>query len=116
MELDPKQFALGNNLLGSYDLVQDNQSRVSIYYSNDGGRLTNAITSPAATPMTRATSAPTGGRTFLQMCSVSLVRTTSTTAPNFCYAYKPSTQTSFGVYSWIGNGFATGPTQVCGQS
>ena len=41
MELDPKQFALGNNLLGSYDLVKDNQSRVSIYYSNDGG-LTNA--------------------------------------------------------------------------
>ena len=39
MELDAEQFALGNNLLGGYDLAQNDTSRVSIYYSDDGGRL-----------------------------------------------------------------------------
>ena len=43
MEIDPSQFAFGNNLLGSYDLAQgSNQSRISIYYSKDGGRLVSA--------------------------------------------------------------------------
>ena len=39
MELDANQFALGNNLLGGYDLDQNDTSRLTIYYSNDGGRI-----------------------------------------------------------------------------
>ena len=76
MELDPKQFALGNNLLGSYDLVKDNQSRVSIYYSNDGGRLTNADHPGGMPPKDDKGNFSTRRRT-VQMRSVSLVRTTS---------------------------------------
>ena len=36
--------------------------------------------------------------------------------PNFCYTYKPSTQTSIGLYSWIGNGWASAPTQPPSRS
>ena len=42
MELDPQQFALGNNLLGSQ--AKNATSRIAIYYSNDGGRLLNSTT------------------------------------------------------------------------
>ena len=34
MEIDPAQFAFGNNLLGSYDLnATSTQSRAGIYYA-----------------------------------------------------------------------------------
>lgn len=97
MELDPEQFALGNNLLGSYDLQANNRSRVSIYYSDDGGRLANGDHIAGAAPNQDPGNSQTG--------DVFAVRGANNTfGPNFCYAFKPSTQTSIGNFSWIGNG------------
>ena len=40
MEIDPTQFAIGNNLLRSYDLSPGSKtSRLSIYWRNNGGRI-----------------------------------------------------------------------------
>ena len=102
MELDPQQFALGNNLLGSYDLAKDSQSRVSIYYSNDGGRLTNAehiAGMPPVDDQGNFSTEPQNGPDVYSVGGVGNVQ-----GPNFCFASKPSTQTSIGVYGWIGNG------------
>ena len=97
MELDPEQFALGNNLLGGYDLEKNDTSRVSIYYSNDGGRIVNPDHIAGRKPDSDPGNSGTG--------DVYEVRGAGGTyGPNFCYADKPSTQTSFGLFSWIGNG------------
>lgn len=97
MELDPEQFALGNNLLGSYDLEVNGTSRVSIYYSKDGGRLINADHIAGRFPTSDPGNSQTG--------DVFAVRGAGGTyGPNFSYANKPSTQTSFGLFGWIGNG------------
>jgi hypothetical protein len=97
MELDPEQFALGNNLLGSYDLAQNDTSRVSIYYSNDGGRIVDADHIAGRTPANDPGNAP-GDDVF------AVRGANGQWGPNFAYASKPSTQTSFGLFSWIGNG------------
>ena len=97
MELDAEQFALGNNLLGSYDLDVNDTSRVSIYYSDDGGRLVNADHIAGRTPANDPGNSQTG--------DVFAVRGIGGVyGPNFSYANKPSTQTAFGLFSWIGNG------------
>ena len=109
MEIDPAQFAFGNNLLGSYDLTANaTQSRISIYYSSNGGRLTNndyiAGRIPANDP---------GNATNFGGADVFEVRgPNGQYGPSFCYAYKPSTQTSFGLFAWIGNGvgYKTNPS------
>ena len=103
MEIDPAQFAFGNNLLGSYDLnATSTQSRVSIYYAPNGGRLANtdhvAGRIPANDP---------GNATNFGGADVFEVRgANGEYGPNFAYAYKPSTQTAIGLYAWIGNGVA----------
>ena len=97
MEIDPQQFALGNNLLGNYNLAQNSTSRVSIYYSDDGGRLVDADY-VAGRP---ANEDPGNSQTG----DVFAVRGVGGTfGPNFSYAYKPGSQTSFGLFSWISNG------------
>lgn len=97
MELDPEQFALGNNLLGGYDLEKNDTSRVSIYYSNDGGRLADNDHIAGRKPNSDPGNPGTG--------DVFAVRGAGgVEGPNFCYAYKPSTQTAFGLFGWIGNG------------
>ena len=41
VEIDYEQIALGNNTLASYELVEDAEAgRVTLYYGNEGGRLT----------------------------------------------------------------------------
>ena len=97
MELDAEQFALGNNLLGNYQLAQNTQSRLSIYYSNDGGRIINADYIGGRSPASDPGNSQTG--------DVYAVRgLNGAWGSNFSYAYKPSTQTSFGLFNWIGNG------------
>ena len=110
MELDPKQFALGNNLLGTYELAKDFRSRLAIYYSKDGGRLVNSdhlAGMPADADPGNFSFPPKNGPDVYSVGTVGDVQ-----GPNFCYAYKPSTQTSIGLYSWIGNGmgFRTNPS------
>ena len=97
MELDAKQFALGNNLLGNYDLVINDTSRLSIYYSNDGGRLLRADHIAGRLPAVDPGAAP--GNDVFEVRGAG-----GTWGTNFSYAYKPSTQTSFGLFNWIGNG------------
>ena len=109
MVIDPDQFAFGNNLLGSYDLTANaQQSRVSIYYSADGGRLVNADYVAG-----RIAANDPGNAQNQGAADVFQVRgPNGVFGPNFCYAYKPSTQTSFGLYGWIGNGvcYKTNPS------
>jgi hypothetical protein len=97
MELDVEQFALGNNLLGSYDLDINDTSRVSIYYSNDDGRIVDADHVAGRTPANDPGNSQTG--------DVFAVRgANGAFGPNFSYAFKPTTQTQFGLFGWIGNG------------
>ena len=102
MELDPSQFALGNNLLGSYDLNANSRSRVAIYYNDDGGRLVsgdNIAGSPANQDPGNFSTAPQNGPDVFSVAGAGNVQ-----GQNFCYAFKPSTQTSIGNFGWIGNG------------
>ena len=97
MELDVQQFALGNNLLGNYDLDVNNTSRLSIYYSKDGGRLLRDDHIAGRRPAVDPGCAP--GDDVFEVRGAG-----GTWGANFSYAYKPSTQTSFGLFNWIGNG------------
>lgn len=97
MELDAQQFALGNNLLGNYDLAQNNTSRLTVYYSNDGGRIVDTDYIAGRAPAADPGNAP-GADVFAVRGAGGVW------GPNFAYAYKPSTQTSFGLFNWIGNG------------
>ena len=115
MEIDANQFAFGNNLLGSYDLAQNaTQSRISIYYSNDGGRLTSQDYLAG-----RIAANDPGNAQNQGAADVFQVRgPNGVFGTNFSYAYRPSTQTSFGVFAWIGNGvcFKTNPSLRPGWS
>jgi hypothetical protein len=102
--IDPLQFAIGNNLMGSYDLgAEDNQSsRVSIYYSPDGGRLRGTDYVAGRRPDQDVGNAQNdGGADVFSVRSVN-----NDWSTDFCYVSKPSNQTRFGIYSFIGNGFA----------
>ena len=108
-KLDPLQFAVGNNLLGSYDLSTTNNevSRVSIYYSPDGGRLLPADYIAGRDPASDVGNAVTAGAPDV----FSLRGVNNTWTSDFCYVSRPSNQTTFGVYAHIGNyfGYRTNP-------
>lgn len=102
--IDPLQFAIGNNLLGTYDLsTDDNQSsRISIYYSPDGGRIRSTdYVAGRRTDQDVGNAENDGGPDVFAVRSVN-----NDWSTDFCYVSKPSNQTRFGVYSFIGNGFA----------
>ena len=96
MELDPAQFALGNNLLGGYDLDQNDTSRLTIYYSNDGGQVVTGDYIAGRNLNSDPGNSNPGGGDVYQIKAID-----GTNQSHFCYAYKPSTQTSFGLFSWI---------------
>ena len=103
-ELDPAQFAFGDNVLGGYDLSTANNtsSRVTFYTSLDGGRLvgTDRVAGRDAANDT-GNSENVGGPDVFAIPGINNTWTT-----DFCYSFKPSTQTQFGVYQLIGNGLA----------
>jgi hypothetical protein len=102
-EVDPSQFAFGDNVLGSYDLSNANStsSRVTFYVSRDGGRLVSADRVAGRSAVNDTGNAENNGAgDVFQIQGLNNSWTT-----DFCYAYKPSTQTTFGVYQLIGNGF-----------
>lgn len=102
--IDPTQFAFGDNVLGGYDLGTANaaSSRVTFYVSRDGGRLTNEDWIAGRSPANDIGNAQNnGGSDVFQIVGLNGVWGT-----DFSYAFKPSTQTQFGVYSLIGNGLA----------
>ena len=103
-EIDPAQFAFGDNLLGGYDLAAANSasSRVTFYVSRDGGRLVGTDRVAGRTAANDTGNAEnTGGTDVFQIRGLNNAWTT-----DFCYAFKPSTQTQFGVYALLGNGLA----------
>ena len=110
--IDPQGFAIGDNSIGVYDLgaSQANEigSRITIYYRDNGGRITgvNRIVGRAANA-DPGNAANAGGADVFQLQSVN-----NAWASDFSAAVKPSTSTTFGVYSPIGNnlGFKLNPT------
>ena len=93
--------------MGGYDLDQNDTSRLTIYYSNDGGRVVNSDYIAGRSP-----NCDPGNSTSSNDCSVAvspggdvyqIKAINGTNQSQFCYAYKPSTQTSFGLFSWIAN-------------
>lgn len=101
--IDTNGFAIGNNSIGSYDLANSaaNQSgsRITIYFRPNGGRIqpTDRIAgrSALADP---ANAVNAGALDVFQLRSID-----GDYASDFSYATKPSTQTTFGLYSPIGN-------------
>ena len=100
-QLDPTQFAIGNNLINNYDLAITDHGRISIYYRPDGGRLTAADHIAGQLPANDVGNAENdGGTDVFQVRGVD-----DAFAPDFCFVSTPSNQTTFGVHSFIGNNF-----------
>ena len=108
MIVDPGQFAIGNNLLNGYDLGLSTTGRISVYYNNTGGRITSGDYISGVTPFNdEANSENDGAGDVFQVKNAN-----GGYQPAFCFTSKPSTQTSIGVYGFIGNnlGYRVNPT------
>ena len=104
-ELDVDQFAIGNNVIGSYRLESTEAGRITIYYSADGGR----ITSPDYISGLRADLDP-GNAENAGAADVFQARGAGMQfGPNFCFTSTPSNQTVFGLYGHLGNQFPVKP-------
>ena len=96
IEIDYEQLALGNNTLASYELIEDAEAgRVTLYYGNEGGRLSQLEYKRGVIP-----SNDPGAIAGSAADIYSVVGTT-----DFCQALQPSNQVEFGVYGHIGNNF-----------
>ena len=109
--IDPQGFAIGDNSIGVYDLgtSQANEigSRITVYYRDNGGRITSANRITGRLASADAGNAENnGGADVFYLQSVN-----NAWSPDFSAAIKPSTSTTFGVYSPIGNnlGFKLNP-------
>lgn len=103
--IDTNGFAIGDNSISIYDLGSDqaNQigSRITIYHRPNGGRIVasdRVYGRSAATDPGNAMRAGVGAADVFQVPSINNVF-----AADFCSAHKPSTGTTFGVYTLIGN-------------
>lgn len=101
--IDPSGFAIGDNSIGSYDLITDpansNGSRLTVYSRKNGGRIASSdriVGRSAANDIGNAENSFAGD--VFQLQSVD-----NLWAPDFCSSVKPSTSTTFGVYTLIGN-------------
>ncbi len=109
--IDTRNFALGNNSLGAYDLLSstanERAARLTIYHSASGGRLASAARIAGRTPERDPGNAVNAGAAdVFQTRSVG-----NNWAPDFCAVVRPSTGTSFGLYAPCGNnlGFKVNP-------
>jgi len=102
--IDPQQFAFGENLLSAYDLgaAGEQSARVTLYHRTGGGRIraSDRIAGRLAANDPGNAEAAGAGDVF-QVRGLN-----NEWVPATCYSYTPSTQTTFGVYSPIGNGLA----------
>lgn len=102
--IDPRQFAIGDNLLSSYDLSTggNNNGRLSFYFRPGDGRIRSSdLIAGRAASADIANSENAGAGDVFQVRSVN-----GAYLPDFCYASKPSSQTTFGLYAPIGNDLA----------
>ncbi len=94
IELDHSQIALGNNTLASYELKSNaNAGRVTLYYTNGGGRITKDNYKLGV----KAANDP-GNFDDGDIYEINDTK-------DFCQALQPSNQVEFGVYGHIGNNF-----------
>lgn len=115
--IDPLGFAIGDNSIGVYDLLNpaanEIGSRLTIYYRSGSSAFSsnNRIVSAdriagRAANLDIGNAQNNGGEDVFELQSVS-----NEWSADFCSASKPSTSTTFGVYSPIGNnlGFKLNP-------
>lgn len=101
--IDSTSFAIGDNTLGGYDIgstsaIQE-AGRLTIYYSANGGRLTSDNYLLGRSPSTDIGNAEVSGGADV----FSIRSNNNAWRQDSCFTIKPSTQTSFGVYSLIPN-------------
>jgi hypothetical protein len=101
--IEPTSFAIGDNTLGSYDFssvaAAQDAGRITLYYSDNGGRLKSSHYLTGRAPATDIGNAENSGG-----ADVFCVQSTGNNwLPDACFTSKPTTQTSFGVYSLIPN-------------
>ena len=98
--IDPFQTAMGDNLFGSYDLKptdsSNNYGRTTLYFSPDGGPI--KATDYAAGRHYTADIGAGSPEVFMVRDSGGTWRR------KFVYAFKPQTQTQFGLYAPMGVG------------
>lgn len=94
--IQPSSFAIGNNALGAYSFNSDLQ-RIAIYLVNDGGRI-------AIGDRISGSSNDIGASGGYSSDIFRVETGINNLQPYFSGAYKPSTSTSFGVYSPMANG------------
>ena len=102
--IDTQQIAIGNNLLNSYVFekqARNDYGRVTYYYSGDGGRIVESDYVGGRNPGNDE-----GNSTRYGAADVYSVRKIEDKdwTQDFCQAYRPSTQTTFGLFAPIGNG------------
>jgi hypothetical protein len=102
--IDPSQIAFGENLLSSLDPAYDSESsaRTTIYHRPGGGRIraTDRVAGRLA-PVDPGNAEANGGADVFQVRGLNNEWVSATS-----YCYSPTGQTTFGVYSPIGNGLA----------
>ena len=91
--LEPRQIALGNNTLASYELVEDAEAGRITYYFKDGGRIDEDDYQLGVIPANDP-----GAYDLDDIYEVD-------GDTKFCQALQPSNQVEFGVYAHIGNNF-----------
>ena len=99
--IDPNNFAIGSNVIGSYLLSEaGSESRLSVYLKKGGANRIKNTDLIAGRPAVDDPGAESTGDIF-----------TVNGEPNFCSVSKPTTQTTFGLYAPIGNnlGFRVNP-------
>jgi hypothetical protein len=99
--IHPYSFAIGNNNLGAYSFDGDLQ-RIAIYSVNNGGRM--AIGNYLSGSRNDVGAQGYYANDIFRIEAGINTPATNTLVPYFCGAYKPSTSTSFGLYSPIANG------------
>lgn len=109
--LDLNNFAIGNNALSSYDLLSDQANalagRITLYWRPDGGRIRSADRI-----LGRNAAADQGNAENFGGQDVFAVQRANTWFRDFSSTSRPNTQTTFGLFSPIGNnlGFRVNPT------
>jgi hypothetical protein len=109
--IDPLGFAIGNNSIGAYDLgssgANNSSARITIYHRPDGGRIAAGDRIAGRTAANDPGNAANAGGADVFMAR----GLGNTYQAVFSAASKPSTSTTFGVYSLIGSnlGFKINP-------
>jgi hypothetical protein len=104
-QLDVDQFAIGNNIIGSYKLESTEAGRISLYYSPDGGRITSSdYVAGLRAGLDPGNAENAGATDVFQARGADM-----DFGPNFCFTSTPSNQTVFGLYGHLGNNFGLKP-------